>query len=110
MLVYLLFNEAGINEQGHQKAQCHKQDYEKDSEPQVIGLLEGLRGCLVLNEAVAFLWLGQQRIADHFKNLWSLEQTIEVFAIDHCLWVKYDVLLVRLIGYPVEHVLLIKRV
>jgi hypothetical protein len=69
-----------------------------------------LWGCLVLNEAVAFLWLGQQRITDHLKNLWSLEQAIEILPIDHSLWVKYDVLLVRLIGYPVEHVLLIKRV
>ncbi len=33
LLVYLLFNEASINEQSHQKAQCHKQDNEKDSEP-----------------------------------------------------------------------------
>jgi hypothetical protein len=68
-----------------------------------------LWGCLVLNEAVAFLWLGQQRITDHLKNLWSLEQAIEILPIDHSLWVKYDVLLVRLIGYPVEHILLIKR-
>lgn len=108
LLVDLALDEFGVDKKRDQESQRHKQENEEHCEPQVVCFVKGFRARLVLDETVALFRLGQKRIANHFKNLRRLEQTVKVFTVYHSLRVENYVLLVRFLCHPVEHILLVE--
>ena len=105
LLVDLAFDEFSVDKKRDQESQSHKQENEENCEPEVVCFVKGFRARLVLDETVTLFRLGQKRIANHFKNLGRLEQTVKVFTVYHSLRVEDYVLLVSFLCHPVEHIL-----
>jgi hypothetical protein len=108
LLVDLALDEFGVDKKRDQESQSHEQEDEEHCQPEIVCFVQSLRAGLVLDETVALFRLGQQRIANHFKNLGRLEQTIKVFTIYHSLRGEDYVLLVGFLCHPVKHILLVE--
>ena len=108
MLVDLPLDKFSINEKGDQESKGHKQENKEHCKPEIVSLIQNLRGSLVLNETVTLFGLSQEWITYHLKNLRRLEQTVKVLTVYHSLGVENYVLLVGFSSNQEKNVLLVE--
>ena len=95
LLVDFFSDHFSIDEERHEKSNCHHEQDDQNGKPKSSGLIIVLLIVVFLDEAYAFSGGIDQRVANGFEYFWGFEQAIEVTIIDCDFRIEVDAHLTR---------------